>query len=90
MVGGTLMKIRKLKPHSLTYLLSILLGLMMFLVVLVSFLRFAGGSVWAALFLSFVSTAALSIFLAWVDVQEVEEDKDEKNRKLKAGLRRQM
>ncbi|MEZ4814831.1 MAG: hypothetical protein R3A80_06440 [Bdellovibrionota bacterium] len=84
------MKIRKLKPHSLTYLLSIILGLMMFLVVLISFLRFAGGSIWAALFLSFVSTAGLSVFLAWVDVQEHEEDREEKNKKLKANMRRQM
>lgn len=73
------MKLKFFKPHSLTYVLSIILGLMMFLVVIVSFLRFAKGNILIAVSMAFVSTLLLGGFLSWVDTQEPPEKKKENN-----------
>jgi hypothetical protein len=73
------MKLKYLKPHSLTYFLSIMLGLMMFMVVIVSFLRFAKGNIVVAISLAVMSTLLLGMFLSWVDIQSPPEEEKEKN-----------
>ncbi len=83
------MKLKYFKPHSLTYILSIILGLMMFLVVIVSFLRFAKGNILVAVCMAFVSTLLLGVFLSWVDVQNPKE-KDEDKNKSRYFARRQL
>jgi len=82
------MKLKHFKPHSLTYLLSIILGLMMFMVVIVSFLRFAKGNILVAVCMAVGSTLLLGVFLSWVDVQNPPEDPKDKN-KSKYFARRQ-
>ncbi len=81
------MKLKKLRPHSMAYIFSIFLGVMLLLIVVVAFLRFAKGNIWVALSMAFMSTLMLSLFLSWVDVQETEENKNEGGR-YKKMLRR--
>ena len=64
------MKMRKLKPHSLSYLFSIFLGVLLLMISILAFMRFAKGNIWVALSLAFISNMILSLFLGWVDVQE--------------------
>ena len=82
------MKLRKMKPHSLTYLFSVLLGLLLLMIVLVAFLRFSNGSFGLALLMAFSSTLLLSLFLGWVDIEEVRKEKDEENKYKKIFGRR--
>jgi ABC-type antimicrobial peptide transport system permease subunit len=89
--GGSAMKLRNvLKQHSLSYILSVLLGLMMLMIVLVAFLRFAKGNIWVAFSMAFLSTLILSLFLSWVDVQQTEEKKDRENSNARSRMRGRM
>lgn len=74
------MKLKQLRPHSLTYFLSIILGLMMFLVVVLTFLRFAKGNILIAASLAITSTLLLGVFLSWVDIHDPQDEKNEKNK----------
>jgi hypothetical protein len=71
------MKLKKLKPHSMAYILSLMLGVLLLVIVVVAFLKFAHGNVWVALSMAFISTLMLSLFLGWVDVQPQEDESDE-------------
>lgn len=83
-VRSGIMKTRQLKQHSLSYILSVFMGVLLLLTVVVGFLRFAKGNVLIAMALAFLSTFVLSLFLGWVEVVEVEEE-IEVNRKRKRG-----
>lgn len=91
MAGDLEMKFKKeLKQHSLSYMLSMILGLMMLLIVLVAFLRFGSGNIWVALSMALFSTLILSLFLSWVDIQETESEKDKENNSRSMMRRRQL
>lgn len=64
------MRFKQLRTASLSYFLSIILGVFLMMIVLVAFLRFSAGNVFIALTLAFSATLFLSFFLAWVDVIE--------------------
>lgn len=76
-----------LKQHSLSYVLSILLGLLMLMIVLVAFLRFAQGNIWVAFSMAFFSTLILSLFLSWIDVQQTEEMKEKEKSNNRSMMR---
>ncbi len=74
------MKLKKMTPHSLSYVMSLCLGLLLLIVVMVLFLRLASGSIWVALSLAFMSTLVLSFLLSWVDIQEEDERKSDQSK----------
>ena len=70
-----------LKTASLSYFLSIILGIFLMMIVLVAFLKFSSGNPLAALVLAFLSTALLGVFLGWVDKVEHLSDKEKPQRR---------
>jgi energy-coupling factor transporter transmembrane protein EcfT len=67
-----------LKPNPISFVFSLMLGLLLLLTLIVSFLRFAQGSFLFAFFVPALIVFSLSIFIAWVEIEEFNEEKEKK------------
>lgn len=66
----------KIQPHPLTYFMSVLFGQFLIFIVLIAFLRFSHGNILTGFVLAIGASVLLSLFLAWVDIEEVEDEKN--------------